>query len=258
MASPIYRPLVLLLASTLACASRDSGRVPLTVLAASSLSEVFREVEDTFEAMSPRVDVQLVLSGSQVLRLQIEQGVRADVFASANESHMDALVEGAHVEKSWVIARNELVIIVPRANPAGIERFEQLANARRLVLGTAHVPVGIYARQMLERAGAQLGEGFVQAVKQSVVSEESNVRLVRTKVALGEADAAIVYRTDALSSDAVRAVPIPERFNVRAKYPIGVLKRALHPAEAGELVSFLRSPRGQTLLARHGFVQEVP
>jgi len=200
------------------------------------------------------VDVQLTLAGSQVLRLQIEQGASADVFASANESHMQALVDAGDVLRSQTFARNELVVIVPTSNPAGIESFDQLIRGSRIVIGTDNVPVGVYTRQILDNARAQLGEGFVAAVRRRVVSEESNVRLVRAKVEMGEADAAVVYRTDAVSSERVRIVPIPEALDVRAAYPIGVLARSRHATEAAAFIDYVLSPPGRRVLGRHGFV----
>ncbi len=209
---------LLWVAPTTGCDSaRDQpGRVALTVLAASSLTEAFQDLERDFEAAHPNVDVQLTFAGSQVLRLQIQQGAKVDVFASANESHMQALVATGHLAAPRVFAQNELVLIVPPSNPAGIHTFADLGTASRIVIGSSNVPVGIYTRQVFERAASALGDAFVARVRQQVVSEENNVRLVRAKVELGEADAAVVYRTDAAASDRVRVVSIPATFNVRA------------------------------------------
>lgn len=234
----------------------ESNEVELSVFAASSLTEAFGDLERGFEASHPSVDVNLTYAGSQVLRLQIEQGASADVFASANESHMQALVDGGHIEKSRVFAHNELVVIVPPNNPAGIDAFADLSKASRIVVGTDNVPVGIYTRQVLERAGRELGESFVSQVEGHIVSEENNVRLVRAKVEMGEADAAIVYRTDAASSDRVRVVPIPDALNVRASYPIGKMTRAAHSPEAQQFVDYVLSEAGRRVLREHGFVVE--
>jgi molybdate transport system substrate-binding protein len=233
----------------------NSAKV-LSVFAASSLTEAFHDLERGFETLHPGVDVKLTFAGSQVLRLQIEQGASADVFASANESHMRALIAARHVAGSQVFARNELVVIVPKNNPAGIDAFADLGKASRIVIGTANVPVGIYTRQVLDRAGRELGEAFIDAVKRHIVSEESNVRLVRAKVELGEADAAMIYRTDAAPSDRVRVVSIPSALNVRASYPIGSLTRAPHASEATAFVTYVVSPAGREILARHGFLTD--
>ena len=228
----------------------------LSVYAASSLTDAFGELETTFEAAHPDVEVSVTYAGSQILRLQIEQGAPADVFASANPEHMQALVDSGLVVESRVFAQNELVVIVPLDNPAGIESLEDLPEASRLVIGTANVPVGRYTRDVLRLAAPSLGEGFEAIVLSRVVSEESNVRLARAKVELGEADAAIVYRSDAGSSDRVRIVEIPSEFNVIADYPIGVLRRTTVPSTAAEWVDLLMSPEGRAVLARHGFIVE--
>ena len=237
---------------------RQARRVELTVFAASSLTEAFEQLERGFERVHPTVDVQLSFAGSQILRVQIEHGAAADVFASADPSHMRALEDAGLVSESRTFAHNELVLIVPRRNPAGIESFEQLDQAARIVIGTDEVPVGIYARQILERARATLGEEFVATVLRHVVSEESNVRLVRAKVELGEADAALVYRTDAASSSRVRVVPIPDASKVRASYSIGPSAGSPHAREAAAFVDYVSSQEGRELLGRHGFVTEAP
>ena len=231
----------------------EATRGELVVFAASSLTEAFQELERGFEREHPEVDVRLTFAGSQVLRLQIEQGAAADVFASANEDHMRALVAAGRVAEPRRFAMNELVVIVPRDNPAKIARFADLARASRLVIGADTVPVGVYTQRML--SGGGLDPAFVRAVRQKVVSKESNVRLVRAKVALGEADAAIVYRTDGVASEEVRVVPLPEAVNVRASYWIGPLTEA-RGESAARFVAYTLSAEGQRVLARHGFVRE--
>ena len=227
-------------------------RVPVVVLAASSLTEAMGALEAGFEKEHANVDVQVSFAGSQVLRRQIEQGVTADVFASANEPHMEALVQAGLAGKPQTLASNELVVIVPTDDPAGVTSFDRLDRARRVVLGTENVPVGAYARQILAGADATVGDGFGARVLGNVVSEESNVRLVRTKVALGEADAAIVYRTDVDAT--VRVVPIPEALNQRARYPIALLRAAPHAHQAERFVEYATSAEGRAILGAHGFV----
>lgn len=244
------------LAVVLAACETPPESGTLSVYAASSLTDAFSELETAFEAAHPDIDVAVTYAGSQILRLQIEQGAPADVFASANLEYMEALVDSGLVAESRVFVQNELVVIVPLDNPAGIESLEDLPEASRIVLGTRNVPVGQYARDVFRLAAPTLGEGFEAMVLSRVVSEETNVRLARAKVELGEADAAIVYRSDAGSSDRVRIVNIPSEFNVIADYPIGVLRRTTVPATAEAWVGLLMSPEGRAVLARHGFIVE--
>lgn len=229
----------------------NAGRTRVSVFAASSLTEAFGEIERAFEATHPGIDVQSTFAGSQILRLQIEQGAAADAFASADEDHMRALERTGRVEAVQTFAHNALAVIVPLQNPAGIESVADLPRATRIVLGTPSVPVGRYTRAVLDRAGARFGPEYVTSVMARVVSEENNTRLVRAKVELGEADAAIVYRTDAIASDRVRSVPIPPDLNVTAHYLIApVVGRA---RDSSAFVDFVGSESGRRSLERHGF-----
>ena len=264
-ARPIIRLLLLtsLLSVSAGCDSDgdDGGpseQVQLTVFAASSLTDAFEAIEKKYEEAHPNVDVALDFAGSQTLRLQLEQGAEADVFASANEGHMRALVDVEIVPRSQLLAHNALVVIVPRDNPAGIASFDDLPKADRLVVGADTVPVGLYADAMLEQTRSEFGGAFAEKVRDRIVSQENNVRLVRAKVELGEADAAVVYRTDAVSSDEVEMVDIPSEVNTRANYVIGPLASAPHPELARDFIDFATSRTGRDLLERQGFDTETP
>lgn len=249
---------VAILALSSGCPSTaGGGKEEVVVFAASSLTDAFVELKEGFERAYPQVFVRLTFAGSQVLRLQVEQGAAADVFASANERHMQALVTGGYVSQARTFVWNELVVIVPATNPAGILRFDELDRATRIVVGSGNVPVGIYTRQLFQRTSGQLGREFVKAVQSRIVSEENNVRLVRAKVELGEADAAIVYRTDGLSSSRVRLVTVPNALNVRAGYQIGAVERSPHRANALRFLEYVFSSEGQNTLELRGFISEV-
>ncbi len=236
-----------------ACAPAGPDRQPLRIFAASSLTDAFGEMAATFEALHPDIEVVPVFAGSQVLRTQIEQGAPADLFASADPEQMRALERAGRVRASQLLAENELVVIVPQSNPAGIEGFADLVRAERLVLGSPGVPVGNYARQILRRAEEEGRPGFARAVLDRVVSHESNVRQLRAKVEMGEADATFVYRTDALQTP-VRVVEVPYGARVRARYLIGVVEDAGNARAARQWMAFAMSSRGRALLARHGFL----
>ena len=234
--------------------SGDPEPLRLNVYAASSLTDAFTEIERAFEAAHDGVDAALTFAGSQVLRLQIEQGAPADLFASANPDHARALRDARLLGGVRPFAVNELAVIVPLDNPAGIESYGGLTAAERLVIGTENVPVGRYTRAALRRSAAALGAEFEATVLSRVVSLENNVRLVRAKVELGEADAGIVYRTDAVASTRVRTIPIPADLNEHAEYVIGIVTNgdAAEPAE--RWIAFLLSPVGRTILGEHGFL----
>lgn len=229
----------------------------LAVFAASSLTEAFRAIEPRFEAAHPAVDAVFSFAGSQTLRLQIERGAQADVFASADPRHTALLAEAGLAGDQRVFARNELAVIVPLDNPAGIESFRDLRRANRLVLGSEGVPAGAYAREVLARAARSGDPAFAEDVLERLVSEESNVRLVRAKVEMGEADAAIVYRSDAASSR-VRHVPVPPEASVQAEYVAAVVAGTANRDAAGAWMDFLGSEAARRALARHGFVVPPP
>jgi molybdate transport system substrate-binding protein len=175
------------------------------------------------------------------------------VFASADERHMQALVEQSLAREPVVFARNELAIVLAAEAPA-VSGLEDLPQLERLVLGAAEVPVGRYANRMLERAAAALGADYKVRFVQRVVSRELSVKQVLAKVVLGEADAGIVYRTDALEAgSAVRTVAIAPAYNVFADYPIALTTRAGSPGVADDFVRFVLSARGQALLSGFGF-----
>lgn len=276
-------PVLLLAAPILllaACERGAPGSRPLHVYAASSLTDAFTAIAPAFEAAHDGVDVALTFAGSQVLRLQIEQGAPADLFASADPVHTRALIDARLLRGARRFAANELAVIVPPDNPAGIEAYADLTAAERLVIGSETVPVGRYTRTALRRSAAALGAGFRAAVLARVVSLETNVRLVRARVEMGEADAGIVYRTDAAASTRVRTIPIPAYVNVRAEYVIGIVTGGGEtrapagpdpggvdpagrdpagqdqgsPDPAERWIDFLRSPHGRAILDRHGFL----
>lgn len=231
----------------------------LRVFAAASLTESFQEIAAAFEETHPDVAITLHFAGSQTLRTQIENGAPADVFASANPAHLDTLHTAGLLHAPSIFAHNRLLIVTPADNPARIDSAQSLPNAERLVVGSAEVPIGRYTRQFLQRAGAHFGDDYREAVERDIVSHEANVRLILTKVAMGEADAGIVYRTDAkVRGEQVHSVAIPADLNIRADYPIAVCTGSPHPALARRWVEFVRSSQGQKILAARGFALPTP
>jgi molybdenum ABC transporter, periplasmic molybdate-binding protein len=238
-------------------ATQDAGRAngkTVTVFAAASLRDVFGTLGTTFEREHPGSKVQFNFAGSQELRAQIENGAPADVFASGDAKHMDAARKAGLVDAPKRFATNAPVIVVPADNPGKVRSLEDLASVKRLVIGTPEVPIGAYTFQILDRAKSRYGSDFPSRVQARVVSRELNVRQVLTKVTLGEADAGIVYRTDARSAgDKVRMVEIPAELNVLAEYPIATVTRAPQPALARDWVALVTGPAGQATLKAAGF-----
>ena len=222
----------------------------MIVFAASSLTDAYGDLADAFAEATGAERPDLAFAGSQILKLQLSEGAKADLFASANSAHLDSLVASGHVSEPRVFAQNDLVVIVPRSNPASIRRFADLKDARRIVVGAPEVPIGGYTAQLFEGTASSFGPDFVRQVRANIVSEESNVRLVRAKVELGEADAAIVYRTDV--SPNVRVIEVPPELAVKASYYIGFVGAQPRGA-AKRWTEFLDSPEGRAILSEHGF-----
>ena len=226
----------------------------LTVFAAASLRDAFGALGATFEREHPGVKTQFNFAGSQELRTQIAQGAPADVFASADTRHMDAARQAALVDAPRLFATNAPVVVVPGDNPGKVRSVEDLARVKRLVIGAPEVPIGKYTLEILEKARTRYGADFPSRVQSRVVSRELNVRQVLTKVALGEADAAIVYRTDAQSAgDRVRIIEIPAELNVMAEYPIATVIRTRNSDLARAWVALVTGPAGQAALRDAGF-----
>jgi molybdate transport system substrate-binding protein len=232
----------------------------LTVYAAASLTDAFRELGRALEAKHPGLTVQFNFAGSQQLTLQIEQGAPADVFASADQRWMSYASEKGLVQgESAIFARNRLVAIVPRANPARIGGLPDLARQGiKLVLAAEAVPAGKYSREAMEKLSAAPGfpPGYARRVLANVVSQEENVKAVVAKVQLGEADAGLVYRSDVTPSVSrhVRVLTIDDPYNAIASYPIAVLKGARNAEAARWFVDLVSSAAGQQTLERHGLL----
>jgi molybdate transport system substrate-binding protein len=230
----------------------------LTVFAAASLTDAFEAIEQELEAATPNLSITYNFGGSQALVTQLEEGAQADVFASANVAQMNAAIAAGLVAgEPLPFTHNRLAIVTPADNPAAIESAADLGKEGiLLVLAQSEVPAGRYARESVcEMAtdSATYGPDFVERVAANVVSEEEDVRDVLAKVALGEADAGIVYVSDAVAAgDQVQVVDIPDEVNVIATYPAAVLAGG-DEALGSAFVAYLLSEEGQAMLESFGF-----
>lgn len=226
----------------------------LTVFAASSLTDAFNDLAQAFEDQNAGVVVVLNYAGSSQLAAQLIAGVDADVFASANAAQMQNVIDNGRVaagaEKLFV--SNRLTVIVPADNPAGISALADLAQPGvHLILAVEGVPVRAYTDDIVAAQPAAFQKQFYG----NLVSEEDNVRQVAAKVALGEADAGVVYTSDVTPDIAgqVQQIAIPDAQNVVATYPIAPLTDAPQPDLAQSFVAFVLSAEGQAILSRWGF-----
>lgn len=246
--------LVLAACSGLTAAAPESKT--LTVFAAASLTDAFTQIGKAFEAQHPGVTVAFNFAGSQALRTQLEQGALADVFASASGKDMLAAIEAGLIvsgtQKNFLT--NQLSVILPNDNPADVRTLEDLAEpGLKLVLAAEEVPVGAYARQALGKMELKFGVGFKERVLANVVSNEDNVKQVVAKVGLGEADAGLVYGSDAVAAPGLQTLAIPADFNVIATYPVAALASAPNATLAADFIAYILSPEGQAVLKQWGF-----
>jgi molybdate transport system substrate-binding protein len=216
-----------------------------TVFAAASLTQVLPAIDSR-----PRYD----FAGSDQLAVQIQQGAPADVFAAASPKYPELLYRQGLVEKPIPFATNTLVLIVPRENLANIHSVMDLTKPGvKLVIGDASVPVGSYTRTVLNNLG------ITSSVMKNVVSQETDVKGVLGKVALGEADAGFVYATDAKPVlRKVGVIRIRESAQPHVVYEVAVVKQSAHLREAHSFVTRLIRPPAQRTLVRYGFGPRPP
>lgn len=241
--------------TTAATEAADELTGTLTIFAAASLTAAFDELAAELEYAHPGVDVRAVTyDGSSTLATQLVEGARADVFASADEKNMATVVDAGLVDGApTVFTTNSLQIVVPAGNPQDVASLADLAtlasSGGRVVLCAAQVPCGAASQKVLAAAGVTL----------TPASEEQNVTAVLTKVAAGEADAGLVYRTDVLvAGDDVEGVDVDEAAGAVNRYPVAVLgpdtRASADPAVAQAFVDLVLSDAGQKVLADLGFV----
>jgi molybdate transport system substrate-binding protein len=241
------------LATTTATGSRLEGEI--LVFAAASLADVFNAMADAFTDANPGVTVTFNFAASSALSTQINEGAPADVFASADNAQMKIVTDAGNASNPRVFATNSPVVVKPAGSDA-VADFAGLADpGLRLVLAGPDVPIGRYSREILAKASAgSLGADFSGRVLANLQSDEANVRAVLTKVQLGEADAGIVYSTDAaIGGDEVESIEIPPEYNVIAQYPIAVVSDSGNLEAAEAWVAFVLSDEGQAILEEFGF-----
>ncbi len=226
----------------------DAGGGKLVVFAAASLKKSFTEIGEQFKTDNPGSDVEFTFAGSSDLVTQLTQGAPGDVFASADTKNMDKAAQADLVAADPVnFASNTLTIVTAQGNPRKVASFKDLSQpGLSVVVCAPQVPCGSAVQKVQKATGVQLDP----------VSEESQVTDVLNKVTSGEADAGLVYVTDALGAgDKVSSVRFPESAEAVNTYPIAVLKQARDRVLAGKFVDLVIGEAGQKVLDAAGFAK---
>lgn len=237
----------------------QDNKQTLIIFAASSLTDAFNELSHDFEEQNSDTDIQLQYAGSSQLTIQISQGAPADIFASANQKQIDVVLqEGLNKGEALIFAQNELVLIVPVDNPANIRQFAELKqNNLRIITAIEGVPIRDYTDLIMSNLAQDQNYGveFTDQFYANIRSEETNVRQIVLKTALGEADAAIVYRTDVTAEvqDELIVIEVPESYSPQPVYYIVVLENGKNTAKAQAFMDYILSEMGQKTLQKYGF-----
>jgi len=219
----------------------------LTISAASSLTDVFTELAKQFRKDNKGVKVRLNFGSSSTLLTQIQSGAPSDIMASADLTNLEKLVASGNVVVTpKVFARNTMVIAVKPGNPKSVHSVADLASLSFIALCGKTVPCGVYASSVLTRAGVVIAE--------SKVTRGIDVKATLSAVANGDADAAIVYKTDVVAAKkTVAGIDIPSAQNVKAMYGIAPIRGSKNPANAKAFIDFVMSEQGWQILKSFGF-----
>lgn len=240
-----------LVAGLVGCSSNSQpsqGSLTLVVFAAASLKSAFNQLSEPFKADNPGADISFEFGGSSELATQLSQGATADVFASADTAQMDTVAKaGLLAAEPTNFASNTLVIVTAPGNPKKVGSFADLARpGLSVVICQQPVPCGSATRRIEDATGIHLNP----------VSAELSVTDVLNKVTAGQADAGLVYVTDALNARSkVTTVKFPQAAGAVNVYPIAVLKKAPQPTLARNFVAMVMSETGQRILNQSGFAK---
>ena len=228
-----------------AAATASATPVELNVFAAASLNKAFPEIVDTvLKESDPNIKVTFNFQGSSTLVDQMKEGAPADVFASADQKNMTKASDAKLVDRPKPFASNVLTLIVPKGNPAKITGLDSSLDGKKLVVCAQGVPCGNATKQLAEKLGVTLNP----------VSEEQKVTDVRAKVESGEADAGLVYATDAKAAgDKVETIEVARANEVVNSYPIALTVSTKNKEAAQKFIDAVLSDKGQAVLKKYGF-----
>ncbi|MFP4697862.1 MAG: molybdate ABC transporter substrate-binding protein [Eubacteriales bacterium] len=254
--------LLTMIVGLVASCKEKNKKSEINVIAAASLTEVFTKLKYEFETQEPEpsLQVNITFAGSQSCVTQIKEGGNFDVFASANTKYMTELIDDGYVAQGQdkIFGKNELVFITNK--DVAIESIEELYNNNySLIIADEVVPIGEYTLEMLDNFNNEkYGEGFSSKILKNVVSKESNVKFITSKVEVGEADVGIVYKTDVTkaNSNKLNIIEVEDSYNILAIYYIAPLKDNNNPELVKQWIDFVLSIKGKNILSEYGFYVE--
>jgi molybdate transport system substrate-binding protein len=248
-------------ASTTAAPTNPPKNATLKIFAPSSLSDAAKDITAAYEAANPGVKLAIEFGHTPTQRLQFTQGATGDVFITASQKDMDDAVADETIASGTpkVFARNQLVVILPEKNTANVQTLQDLAKPGvRILIAVADTPIGKATTTMLDKMQKQFGAGYKSNVLANVVSTESGVKPIVSKIQLGEADAGIVYVTDAVSAPVLKTISIPAELNMVMQLNVAPLVAAANPDEAAAFSAYLVLAEGQAILNNWGFLPGNP
>lgn len=230
--------------------------VEITVFAAASLKGALTDIVNKFMEENKNIKVITNFAGSQTLKTQIQEGADVDIFISANDKQFDPIKDAGLITEKKVLLTNKLAIAVPAENKAGIKELGDLSKeGTLLVIGNKDVPFGQYTRDIIGKYQDDGNDGYVDAFMKNVVSEVDAVDKIKPVLVLGEADGSIVYKSDISKADRkdITLIEIPDKYNVIASYPYGILKANADKDAVKAFEAYLTGDKGTAVLKEYGF-----
>jgi molybdate transport system substrate-binding protein len=225
------------------------------------MTDAVKELVAAYEAANAGVKLAIEIGHSPTQRLQLTQGARADVFITASQKDMDDAIadQSVNAGAARVFATNQLVVVMPPQNPANLEQLEDLAKPGvRVLVAVVDTPIGKITLTALDKMDKQIGSGFKEKVMANIVSNESGVKPIVSKLQLGEADAGIVFITDAVAAPTLKTLSISSELNLITQLNIAPIAQTSNPEHAAAFAAFVTSDAGQAVLKKWGFMPGKP
>jgi molybdate transport system substrate-binding protein len=248
-------------ATTAPAADESAPAVTLKVFAPSSLTDAAKELGAAYEKANPGVKLAFEFGHTPTQRLQFTEGASGEIFITASQKDMDDAIADKTVAEgsASVFARNQLVILLPAENKAGVQSVEDLSKSGlRLLVAVTDTPIGKVTMTSFDKMDKKFGDGFKAKVEANIVSKESGVKPIVSKIKLGEADAGIVYVTDAVSAPDLKTIQIPADLNMVTQLNVAPLVKAASADQAAQFAAYMLSAEAQTILKKWGFLTPKP